>query len=150
MMTAVPGGPGGSEKWGDVARAGYQTVPDTLLVKQQELGLDTTDIVVLLNIASYWWYRDAPPFPRTNIIANRMGVSVRTVQRSIKKMEAKGYIIRDDFYDGKNITPAIILTGLVEKLNSLAKSDAKLALRLLRSGGVPPHEFADKGEKIPF
>jgi predicted transcriptional regulator len=141
-------GPGGSEKWGEAARAGFQPVPDTLLVKQRELGLDSTDLVVLLNLTSFWWFRDAPPFPRTNIIANRMGVTTRTVQRSLKKLEVKGYIRRDDFHDGTKVFPAVYFEGLVEKLVSLAKSDAALSVRLMRSAN-PNNEFSGMGES-PF
>jgi hypothetical protein len=140
-------GPGGSEKWGDAARAGFQPVPDTLLVKQRELGLDPTDIVVLLNLTSFWWFRDAPPFPRTNVIANRMGVTVRTVQRSMKKLEDKGYIRRDEFNDGAGkIMPAVYFEGLIDKLVSLAKSDAALSVKLMRS--TLPHEFSGEGDAL--
>jgi len=141
-------GPGGSEKWGEVARAGFQPVPDTLLVKQQALGLDATDIVVLLNLTSFWWYRDAPPFARTNVIAKRMGVTPRTVQRSMKKLEEKGYIRRDEYDDGAgNVLPAIYLNGLVDKLASLAKSDAALSVRMMRS--TISHGVSE-GDEIPF
>jgi hypothetical protein len=141
-------GPSGSAKWGDTAKAGFQAVPDTLLIKQQELGLDPTDVVVLLNITSFWWFRDAPPFPRSNVIAKRMGVTQRTVQRSMKKLETKGYLKRGDYNDGAGrILPAVYCDGLVEKLDSLMRSDAALSLRFQRSS--TPSEFVGEGE-IPF
>jgi Mn-dependent DtxR family transcriptional regulator len=51
-------------------------------------------VVVLLNLTLFWWFRDQPPFPRSSIIARRMGVSARTVQRVFKKLERLGYIRR--------------------------------------------------------
>src|SRR6201999_3172956 len=61
-------GPPGADKWGTASVAGFQLVPDVLLVKQQQLGLDALDVLVLLNITSFWWFRDRPPFLRTNVI----------------------------------------------------------------------------------
>lgn len=82
-------------KWGDVALGGFQAVPDLLLRRQRELCLTSTDLVVLLNVLMHWWYADSPPFPRPTAIANRMGLNVRSVQRSVKDLEAMGLIRRD-------------------------------------------------------
>lgn len=140
--------PGGVAKWGDAARAGYQVVPDALLVKQHSLGLDPTDIVVLMNITMFWWYKDEPPYLRTNVIAQRMAVTTRTVQRSLKKLEARGYIKRKDYDDGKgNIYPAVYFDGLTDELVRISKNDAVLSERFNRS--ALPLEFAE-GEEIPF
>ena len=118
-------------KWGVAARAGYQPVPDVLLIKQRALGLDPVDLLVLLNITSYWWYADKLPFARTTTIAERMGVSVRTVQRSLRKLEEKGYIRREDVRtsDGDYV-PAIDPKGLVERLGEMATNDPKLRAKI--------------------
>jgi hypothetical protein len=79
-------------KWGDAISSGvngYQLVPDVLLRRQADLRLDATDIVILLNIAMHWW-ESAPekmPYPRPATIAQRMGVSRRTVERHIARLE---------------------------------------------------------------
>lgn len=150
MSAAFPNaGPGGSQKWGEVGRAGFQAVPDALLIKQNELGLDQTDMLVLLNLTSYWWFRDLPPFPRTNVIAKRMGVTARTVQRVLKKLEEKEYIRRDNYTDEHGTTlPAIYLDGLVTKLESLAKKDATLSLKMLRDANH--RDEVSGGDEIPF
>lgn len=125
-------GPSGPEKWGEAALAGYQPVPDVLLMKQRELGLDQTDMLVLLNLTSYWWFRDRRPFPRTNVIAKRMGVSPRTVQQALKKLETKGYIRRADYAAGNGrMAAAVLFEGLVSKLTGMAREDATLSARLL-------------------
>ena len=117
-------------------------------MKQRELGLDQTDMLVLLNLTSYWWFKDRPPFPRTNVIAKRMGVSSRTVQRALKKLEAKGYIRRDDYKaeDGRT-TAAVYFEGLILKLTGMAKEDATLSARLLRM--TASTEFSGEGDS-PF
>lgn len=150
MSAGLPdAGPGGSQKWGEVARAGFQTVPDALLIKQHDLGLDQTDMIVLLNLTSYWWFRDLPPFPRTNVIAKRMGVTARTVQRVLKKLEEKDYIRRDNYTDEHGSTlPAIYLDGLIAKLESLAKKDAKLSSKMARD--MSHQEESSGGDQIPF
>jgi hypothetical protein len=78
-------------KWGAAVSGGpngYQLVPDVLLRKQTELKLDATDIVILLNICMHWWESEPSkmPHPRPVTIANRMGISTRTVERHIARL----------------------------------------------------------------
>jgi len=127
----------GSAKWGDARLAGFQPVPDVLFIKQQALGLDPLDVVVLLNLTLFWWFRDQPPFPRSSIIAQRMGVSARTVQRVFKKLERLGYIRRGQWRDGNGDTkPAMYLDGLLEALAKVAGSDPILRKRMDDAGAV--------------
>src|ERR1700730_6233554 len=65
------------EKWGEVARGGFQVVPDLLLKNQNALGLNPSELVVLLNVLMHWWYRDVKPFPGPTTISRRMGVTCR-------------------------------------------------------------------------
>lgn len=102
-----------------------------LFVKQQALGLDALDVVVLLNLTLLWWFRDQPPFPRSSIIARRIGVSSRTVQRVFKKLERFGYIRRGHWRDAEgNIKPAIYLDGLLDALTKAAEADPILRKRM--------------------
>ena len=57
--------------------------------------------MVLLNLTLFWWFRDQPPFPRSSIIARRMGVSARTVQRVFRKLEQFGYVRRGHWRDAE-------------------------------------------------
>lgn len=140
-------GAAGSGKWGELARAGFQPVPDALLVKQRDLGLDATDMLVLLNLTSYWWFQNRPPFARSNVIAKRMGVSPRTVQRSLKKLVSKGLLRRDDFeLEDGTFVPALYLEGLTEKLTALAKNDPALASRMQSEAT----ETSEEEDDIPF
>ena len=116
------------EKWGDAALAGFQSIPDVLFKNQAKLGLNAIDVVVLANILMHWWYQDNRPFPRTNTIANRMGVNIRTIQRSIKNLEQKGLLKRD--IEPKNDKPLRLethkvfdLSGLVAKLSDFARNE---------------------------
>jgi predicted transcriptional regulator len=112
------------EKWGVALNAGFQLVPDALIKHQDRLGLSPTDLVVLLNLMSSWWYRERLPFIASRTIAKRVGVSPRTVQRSIALLKEKNLIrsvsVRTD--SGEERT-GYDLDGLVEVLKNLAKSD---------------------------
>jgi hypothetical protein len=124
----------GSRKWGIAALGGFQPVPHVLLMKQQELDLDLVDMVVLLNLTSHWWFKDQPPFLRTNIIAARTGVTVRTVQRVIRKLLARGYITRGKWTDAKGETrQAVFFEGLIKKLEELTLADPVLEPRVQRT-----------------
>ena len=83
------------EKWGDAALAGYQAVPDLLFKHQTDLKLNTTEMVVLLNVLMHWWYREKKPFPRPTTIARRMGTTTRTVQRAIVRMRRAGLLTEE-------------------------------------------------------
>lgn len=75
-------------RWGYAARAGFTALPNALIHAQAQLGLSTNDMVVLMNLLSHWWYRTRMAFPGTATIAKRTGLKIRTVQRSIQKLES--------------------------------------------------------------
>lgn len=112
-------------KYGEASVAGFQAVPDLLLKHQAALGLSPTDLVVLLNILMHWWYPQQKPFPRSTIISTRMGVSSRTVQRSISHLEALGLLVRLKEGERTYLDPS----PLVAKLTELAKSDTDYQIR---------------------
>lgn len=89
--TDVPVGSAVYAKYGEASIAGFQAVPDLLLKHQRELGLSPTDLAVLLNVLMHWWYPEKKPFPRSTTIAKRMGVTPRTVQRSLQQLEELGW-----------------------------------------------------------
>ncbi|HTN71860.1 MAG TPA: helix-turn-helix domain-containing protein [Methylomirabilota bacterium] len=132
-MDAINTAPGmhGAAKWGVAGLAGFQQVPDVLLMKQQELGLEGLDLLVLLNVTSFWWRGDEPPYLRTKLIAGRLNVSVRSVQRVLKKLEGKGLIRRDRWTEpGGKTRPAVFLDGLVRRLEELTILDKILSDRM--------------------
>lgn len=131
------------EKWGEAARGGFQIVPDIVLKKQSELGLSATEMLVLLNITSHWWYAEQRPFPRAGTIATRMGVDQRTVQRALKRLEDLG-LVRREVEKGKDGRERTVcdLTGLVAKLEKLVETDADYLIR--RHGPINGRALADQ------
>lgn len=87
------------EKWGsavDSGETGFLAVPDVLIKKQAEMLISATEMNVLLNILLHWWSAEELPFPRPSVMATRMGVSTRTVERAIASLENRGLIVRKE------------------------------------------------------
>jgi DNA-binding MarR family transcriptional regulator len=82
------------KKWGGSLSEGFLVVPAVLIRRQKELGLDCTELAVLLNLLLSWWNSDTMPFPRSATIGTRIGVTARTVQRALKSLEDKRLIQR--------------------------------------------------------
>lgn len=129
-ITGIPSA--AAAKWSVVLMAGFQLLPDTLLKNQARLGLSPTDLGVLLNVLSHWWYKDQLPYPKSSTIARRMGVTPRTVQRSLQRLERRGFLRREK---GATKTEPARLdpSGLVEQLKPYAKADPSYARRRLKA-----------------
>ncbi|RYZ11198.1 MAG: helix-turn-helix domain-containing protein [Myxococcaceae bacterium] len=107
-------------KWGrPVLQAGWTAVPSILLEKQHALGLRPVDINVLLQLLRHWWNADQKPYPSKETIAQAMGVTARTVQRSISLMVDMKLIERRK-RPGPQGTNEISFDGLIERLEPFA------------------------------
>ena len=115
-------------RWGVAVEAGYQPLPDVLLFNQVELGLRSEDLNVLLHLTAHWYFPERMPFPRVTTISKRMGVSERTVQRSLSRLRKIGLVGGTKNEDGR---AAFDLAPLVERLKPLANKRLaeKAALR---------------------
>ena len=112
-----------TERWqGAVAPgAGFVAVPMSLLRLQTQYGLTATDMMVLINLIAHWW--DARPvYPRTTTIAKRMGVTKRTVQRSLQALIKKGFLDRDWLEDGRRVFVFDVLAQKLARDISMAHS----------------------------
>lgn len=84
------------QKWTPkLMEAGWTVIPSIILEKQHALELKPIDINVLMQLFKHWWFSDNPPRPSKRSIAESMGVSESTVQRSLARMEKKGLIKRE-------------------------------------------------------
>lgn len=96
-------------KWGKAALAlGWTPVPTALMFLQSELGMSAIEMNTLIHLLSHWWKVSDEVYPSQDAIANRMGVSKRTVQRSIDRLELLKLIEvkptpRGGKYNGRNI-----------------------------------------------
>jgi predicted transcriptional regulator len=113
-----------SEKWGSTtSRLGFAPFPTALIFAQDELKLSPTEMNVLLNLLVHWWSAEQYPYPSQRAIAFRMGVSTRTVQRTLAELESKSLIIRNKTsmnnkkYKGRSVYN---LEPLVKTLDTLS------------------------------
>ncbi len=114
------------KKWGTAVEGGetgYQSLPDVLIKGQRELGLNATEMVVLLNILVHWWSADNLPHPRPSSIARRMDVTTRTVERAIRSLERKGLVKRllPDPENGRPSVRRFDLSGVVSATQRMAE-----------------------------
>jgi DNA-binding MarR family transcriptional regulator len=115
------------KKWEYSLDAGFQIIPNVLFRCQKVLGLEPVDVVILMNITTHWWGKDDLPYPRPSVIANRMNVSTRTVERRLKVLEKTGFLRRleSSKKQGRAVR-RIDLSGLVQKLKEVAAANLRL------------------------
>jgi predicted transcriptional regulator len=110
-------------KWGKPAMAlGFCIIPSLLLRAQQRLGLNATQLALLMHLADYWWDVDRKPYPQKKTLGERLGLSARQVQRYIAELEGAGLVRRiERTAPGRGkISNEYDLSGLVAKLRELA------------------------------
>jgi predicted transcriptional regulator len=110
------------KKWGrPVMKAGFCIIPSILLRAQQRLGLNPTQLAVLLQLIDFWWFHEKKPYPSKQALSERLGLSPRQIQRYIAELEEAGFVKRIErraVNQGK-ISNEYDLSGLVEKLQKL-------------------------------
>jgi DNA-binding transcriptional regulator YhcF (GntR family) len=129
------------KKWTTaLMKAGWTVLPNVIFERQRALGLDPIDINIILHIASYWWTREAKPFPSKKTIATAMGIEPRTVQRRIAGLEAAKLIRRQERRNSANGSQTNIyhLDGLIEAakpyaLEKVQEREAKAAEKAARA-----------------
>ena len=109
-------------KWGKrVMDIGFCIVPSLMLRAQRRLGLNPTQLAVLMHLADYWWDVDRKPYPSKKALGERLGLGPRQVQRYLAELEEAGLVRRIErraAHRGK-ISNEYDLTGLVERLKEL-------------------------------
>lgn len=81
-------------KWGIASDPGFLTLPYVVMLHQARLGLTSEMLNVLLNILAHWHAAGRMPYPHSNTIAKRMGVSTRSVQRAIAQLIEQGFMAK--------------------------------------------------------
>lgn len=109
-------------KWGKKVMAiGFCIVPSLLLRAQQRLGLNPTQLAVLMQLCDFWWEETRKPHPGKKLLAQRLGISERSVQRHIGELEQAGLVRRVErrAAHGGKMTNTYDLSGLVARLAEL-------------------------------
>lgn len=112
------------KKWSKaLMEPGWTVIPSVILERQHALGLDATDINIILQLARYWWSSDNPPYPSKRAIAECMGIHVTTVRRHIAAMEQAGFIRREERWDKNQgqVSNRYHFDGLIKEATPYAK-----------------------------
>lgn len=106
-----------------LADAGWTALPNIILERQRDLGLEPIDVNVLLQIAQFWWEPGVPAHPSIGRVAQAIGVDRRTVQRRLRRMEKLGLLESHarNYTQGGRRTNAYTFDGLIEKTRPFAE-----------------------------
>ena len=104
-----------------------------LIRAHQKLALDALDVLIILNISMHWWGPNDLPYPRVSVIAHRLDVSPRTVQRRLDRLQDRGLVERlaPERKGGRTIR-RFRLAGLVHSLEGLAAENLAVRERAKR------------------
>ena len=119
-----------SRKWGKQTMAvNYTVIPCALLRGQARLKIGVNELAVLIHLIDHWWRPEAMPWPSKKTIADRLGVSAKTVQRAVANLEAQGLLLRNERYHktGGRTSNEYDLSPLVERLKGIATDMQKAA-----------------------
>ncbi|WP_430450076.1 helix-turn-helix domain-containing protein [Rhodophyticola sp.] len=76
QLRAPKAGRASEKKWGkQVMDLGFCIVPSLLLRAQQRLGLNPTQLAVLMQLCDFWWEDARKPHPGKKLLAERLGLS---------------------------------------------------------------------------
>ena len=80
----------------EVTRHGYTGVPSILIRAQSRLGINATQMNIILQLLDYWVEPSRKPFPSKKELASRIGVkSGKTIQINIRELETAGLVRRE-------------------------------------------------------
>ena len=135
------------EKWSKpVMDLGFCIIPSLILRAQLRLGLNATQLAVIMHLTDFWWEADRKPFPSKKALSERLSLSPRHVQRIIAELEGAGLVKRIErraAHKGK-LTNEYDLSGLVARLKELepefrkANEQAKEIRRQVGRPGIRP------------
>jgi predicted transcriptional regulator len=82
--------------WGKAVRSyGYAGIPSILIQAQRRVGVTPLQMNILVQLLDYLYDPTRHPFPRKSEIAERMGVTPKTIQINIRAMEKAGLVKRE-------------------------------------------------------
>ncbi len=108
------------QKWGDdfFSSRGFIQFPSALLEFSAHVGLTAPEISAILALL-YWKFSSSIPYPSISLIAAQLNKDARTVQRTLRGLEDRGWIkiTTAHFPDGRQGANLIDFTPLRRAIN---------------------------------
>ena len=100
---------------------GYTGIPSILIQGQRRLGITPLQMNIVLQLLDYWIDPVRKPFPSKKDLAQRIGVTPKTIQNNIRELEKAGLIQRElrKTAAGDWNSNVYHLDGLVAKVQAL-------------------------------
>ena len=108
--------------WGSAVYGhGYTGIPSILIQGQRRLGITPTQMNIIIQLLDYWREPSRKPFPTKADLAERLGVTDKTIQNNIRELEKAGLVQREQRRTAAGDWNSNIyhLDGLVQKIQAL-------------------------------
>src|SRR4029077_17569560 len=80
-------------KWGRaVMKLGFSILPSLIFRAQARLGINATELAILLHLADFWWDHSRKPYPKLKTLGDRLNLSSRQVARYIDGLKKAGLV----------------------------------------------------------
>ncbi len=113
----IGGDPSLTKKWGDkIISLGWAAVPNALIRKMSILGINPTEFVIICYLIVFWWEKESLPFPAISKMADEIGVSTKTIERSMASLKNKGLI---QIIKNKGHSNIYNMAPLIERLTTV-------------------------------
>ena len=122
--------------WGSaVLSHRYTGIPSILIQGQQRLGVNALQMNILIQLLDYWREPERKPFPTKKQIAERIGVTEKTIQNNVRLLEEAGLVRREmrRTASGDWNSNVYHLDGLVERVKKMEPDFAQARDRRRRA-----------------
>lgn len=132
------------QKWRSSLDTGWTVIPSALIRGLPRLHIGAGELAVLISLIDYWWAPDDPPWPSKKALAERLGVSQKTIQRHLAVLKQEGLILSEARHrtgggqtsNRYNLTPLVTkLEAIVGDMKKAEAEAAKLKRAATRPGG---------------
>jgi len=108
--------------WGSaVLSHRYTGIPSILIQGQQRLGVNALQMNILVQLLDYWREPERKPFPTKKQIAQRIGVTAKTIRNNARLLGEAGLVKREmrKTASGDWNSNVYHLNGLVERVQKM-------------------------------
>lgn len=137
-----------TDKWpDDIEKRGYSQIPNCLIRCRSELGLNTSELSILLQLMVFDFGKNKIVWPSHKTLAKQAGLSCSAIRGNIVSLESKGFIKRE-FQTGTS--NRYDLLPIIDKLrNHTCQHPVKKRTHPTPKSGRHPPRKSDTKEYIP-